>query len=240
MTRRNLRLLGASLSLAIVAVLTWPATVLGSPVEHPATPDAVELPHGEAHGGGIEWITPVFGGTGKLGLLWILVNFAVLMWLLEKLLFSKLRASTARKHDEAKTELTRATSAREKAEATLAEYETRLQKLETEIEGLVAEAKARAEADRLRIVEAAEVEAEQIKAAARAAAEREADAVRRRLEAEVVDRAVERAEAIIRQQIGPNDQRTMVDDFISRLGGVQLSGPAGAPKAGGAQGGPTA
>jgi F-type H+-transporting ATPase subunit b len=234
--------LRVSISLLAFAVLTWPATVFGAPVEHAGTPDAVELPHGEAHGGGIEWVTPVFGGSGKLGLLWILINFAVLMWLLEKLLFSKLRASTRRKHEDAKSELSRATTAREKAEATLAEYETRLKKLETEISGLLAEAKTRAEADRARIVEAARAEAAQIEVAARAAAEREADAVRRKLEAEVVDRAVERAEAIIRQQIGPSDQRTMVDDFITRLGGVQLSGHTGpaSSASGGAKGGPTA
>lgn len=234
MTKQHLRIARASLSLAATAVLMWPVTASAEPVEHAGQPSAVELPHGEAHGGGIEWVTPIFGGTGKLGLLWILINFAVLMYLLEKLLFSKLRASTARKHEDAKTELDRATTAREKAEATLAEYETRLQKLETEISELLAEAKTRAEADRTRIVEEAKVEAEQIKAAARAAAEREAESMRRDLEAEVVDRAVARAEALIKQQIGPSDQRAMVDDFIGRLAGVELSGPAGTAGKGGA------
>lgn len=234
MIKQHLRIAWASLSLGATALLMWPVTASAEPASHPGMPDAIEMPLGEEHGGGIEWVTPIFGGTGKLGLLWILVNFAVLMYLLEKLLFSKLRASTARKHEDAKTELDRATTAREKAEATLAEYETRLQKLETEISELLAEAKTRAEADRTRIVEEAKVEAEQIKAAARAAAEREAESMRRDLEAEVVDRAVARAEALIKQQIGPSDQRAMVDDFIGRLAGVELSGPAGTAGKGGA------
>ena len=37
---------------------------------------AVALANPEAEGhGGIEWITPVFGSTGKLGLVWIIISF---------------------------------------------------------------------------------------------------------------------------------------------------------------------
>jgi F-type H+-transporting ATPase subunit b len=206
----------AALSAALTATL-WPLYALAAPAaEH------VE-PGGEAHGGGIEWITPVFGHSGKLGLLWMLINFAALMWLLEKLLFSKLRARTRDKHDVAKTELMRATEAREKAEATLAEYETRLSGLEAEIAGLMKDARERAEAERERIVAEAHAEAEQIAASARAAADREAESRRRELEAEVVDRAVARAEAIIREQMGMADQRRMVDDFIGGLDQVELA-----------------
>lgn len=216
-----MRRVAAIVYVAAVTAALLPAAVLASPEGHP---DSLEAPRGEAHGAGIEWITPIFGNTGKLGLLWILLNFAVLMWLLEKLLFSKLRASTRRKHDEAATELQRATDARAKAESTLAEYESRLTGLESEIEGLLKEAKTRAEADRKRIVEEAETEAAQIKSSALAAAEREADARRRQLETEIVDRAVARAEALIRDRIGAPDQRKMVDDFIGRLDAVDFSG----------------
>ena len=67
----------------------------------------------------------------------------------------------------------------------------------------MADAKARAEADRKRIIEAAEQEAERIRAVAVAAAEREADVRRRQLEAELVDRAVARAEELLRKQFTP-------------------------------------
>lgn len=211
----------------LVATLA-PMLAAASPVEdgsgHGIDP-GVHGPAGEAHHGGyadIEWVTPVFGHDGKLGLVWILVNFAVLMWLLEKLLFSKLRASTKRKHEEAADALAKATSAREKAESTLAEYELRLSSLETEVDELIAEAKVRAEADRARIIEDAKKEAAAIKAGAEASAKREAESRLRALEAEVVGRAVERAEAMIRKEIGAADQRKMADDFIVRLAGVDF------------------
>lgn len=220
----NIRNALRTLALAIVTfVVLGPAHVLASPAETPEMAPHAEASHHAGYGD-IDWITPVFGHDGKLGLVWILVNFAVLMWLLEKLLFSKLRASTKRKHDEAAEALDHATAAREQAEAKLAEYEGRLSGLEKEIDGLVADAKERAEADRKRIVADAEREAEQIKQAARAAAERDAESRRRELEAEVVDRAIARAEAIIRQRIGAADQRKMADDFVARLDQVNFGG----------------
>jgi F-type H+-transporting ATPase subunit b len=214
-----------TLGFAAIAILA-PVIAAASPAAEAEGHDAAggHAAGAEAHGGyaDIEWFTPVFGHTGKVGLVWILINFAVLMWLLEKLLFSKLRASTKRKHEEARDELAKATSAREQAEATLAECEGRLTGLEQEIDGLIEEAKSRAEADRARIIEDAEREATAIKAAATASAEREAESRRRKLEAEVVERAIERAEAVIRKQIGAGDQRKMADEFIVGLADVDF------------------
>jgi ATP synthase F0 subunit b len=201
----------ASGSLLVATLVLLPLTALAAP---------------EAHGdhGGIEWVTPIVGHTGKLGLLWSLINFAVLLWILEKILFKPLRNRTRNKHDTVKAEIDRATTAREQAESVLAEYQGRLGRLDDEIAELLADAKAKAEADRTRIIEAAKREAEQITAAARATAEREAAARRRQLEAEIIDRAVARAEALLRQRITPADQRGMADRYVDQLGAVDFGG----------------
>ncbi|MCA9706824.1 MAG: ATP synthase F0 subunit B [Myxococcales bacterium] len=206
---------------AFVVAVVVPALAWASP--------AAEGGHGGGHGGEhagghLEWLTPVFGHTGSLGLVWILINFAVLMWILNKILFQPLINRTRDKHDAVKSEIDKATAAREEAESVLSEYKERLDRLDDEIAELMADAKRKAEADRKRILEAAEHEAEQIKAAAKAAAEREAGARRRQLEAEIVDRAVERAEALIRQGITPADQRGMVDRYVEQLGRVDFQG----------------
>lgn len=180
----------------------------------------------EAHGdhSGIEWVTPLFGHTGKLGLLWSFLNFAVLLWILEKILFKPLRSRTRDKHDTVKAEIDKATAARKEAESVLAEYRGRIDRLDAEIEALLADAKAKAEADRTRIIEAAKREAEQITATATATAEREAAARRRQLEAEIVERAVERAEALLRSKITPADQQGMVDRYVEQLAAVDFGG----------------
>ncbi len=199
-----------------VALALVPTSVLASPPS--ATPPSHEP--SEHGGGGIVWISPIFGNTGKTGLLWILINFAVLMWILEKLLFSKLRKSTAVKHDTIKGELDKATAARKEAETLLGDMKAKLAGLDAEAKELQADAKSRAEADRKRIVEAAEKEAERIRAAAIAAAEREADVRRRQLEAELVDRAIVRAEELLRKQFTPSDQARMVDDYVNQVSAV--------------------
>lgn len=192
--------------------------------------DEAVTEHAEEHAGshgheeGIVWVSDVFGNEGKTGLLFILFNFAVLLYLLNRILFKPLRERTHAKHAAVKSELEHATAAHEEARAMVDEYRDKLDGLNKEAESLMKDARERAEADRKRIIEAAEREAEQIKAAAQAAAERDAESHRSRLEAEVVDRAVERAEKILRERIGPADQRTMVDDFVARLGTVDFSG----------------
>jgi ATP synthase F0 subunit b len=210
-------------SLVVAAIPQW---VLAAPpagfekpdhaIDHAANPGAHET--------GIQWISPIFGNEGKMGLLWILINFAVLMYLLERLLFSKLRARTAEKSDAIKSELDRATAARKAAEEVMTSARGRLDKLDAEVKTILDEAKERAAADRDRIVAAAEVEAERIKAAARAGAEREAEQRRRELEAEIVDAAVARAEVILRGRIGAADHARMVDDFVGQVASAPMPG----------------
>lgn len=232
-TLSNVRDAGRKWAFVALAVLcTWPlAAFAGAPHAEAEPGELAEVAHAAAEHGaghapdtGIEWVTPIFGNTGKLGLLWAFINFAVLLWILEKILFKPLRNRTSAKHDAVKSEIDKATSAREQAESVLAEYRARLDGLDKEIDGLLADAKAKAEADRVRIIEAAKLEAEQITASAVATAEREAASRRRQLESEVVDRAVARAEALLRERINPTDQRSMVDRYVDQLGALDFGG----------------
>lgn len=205
-------------TVAFTVPLLLPMVALAAPAGDPSGA------HGAGHDEGIVWISPVFGNTGKMGLVWILLNFAVLMWLLEKLLFSKLRAKTAAKSDAIKSELDRASAARKAAESIMSDVRSRLAKLDGEVGEILDEAKARAEADRTRIIEAAQAEAERITASARAGAEREAELRRREVEAEILEAAVARAEVMLRARIGAADQTRMVDDFVTQLAKAPLGG----------------
>ena len=210
---------GSTLWLAAWLSVLVPASAWATPAI-----EGEELVTEEAHGGGIEWITPIIGHEGKTGLVWLLINFAVLMFLLERLLFRKLRAQTRERHDDVKSELAKATQARSEAEGVMREYRQRMEKLDDELAQLQADAKRKAEADREAIIADAEREAERILAAATSAAEREAESRRRAIENEIVDRAVERAETILREKLTPTDQKRMLDDYVTRLAGVDFSG----------------
>jgi len=220
-------------TLVALAVWSLSSIALAAPAPHgPPAPGPAPEPAGHGghgHDGGIEWITPLFGSDGKIGLVWMLINFGVLLWVLEKLLFSKLRARTAVKHDTIKGELDKAKAARKEAESVLADVRGKLDGLKATVAEIEGEAKARAEVDRKRVIDAAEREADRIKDAARASAERDAELRRRQLEAEVVQRAVARAEELIRARIDVMDQKRMVDEFVGQIPKADLGKSDAAP-----------
>jgi len=180
--------------------------------------------HDEAHESGIRWVSPILGNEGKTGVVWLLINFAALMWILNRLLFTPLRNRQASEHGRVKAELQEATSARQEAEAVIREYRGRMERVDAEVAELLAQAKARAEADRAQVLADAQREAHRIRAAAAAAAERDAEAARRAIEAEVLDRAIARAESLLRERIRPSDQQRLLEDYLQRLDQVDLRG----------------
>ncbi|MGH1348286.1 MAG: hypothetical protein ACRBN8_42415 [Nannocystales bacterium] len=211
---------------AVAASFLLPALAYAAAPAHGAPEGHADAGgHADAHDGGIVFFNDPFAGEEKTGILWLLINFAALMFILNKLLFIPLRKKTAAKHDDIKASLEKATAAHDEASSIIAEYRGRMEKLDDEIAELKADAKKRAENDRKSIIEAAEAEAQRIKDSAKAAAERDAEGRRKALENEILDRALERAEAAIRKTIAAGDQRRMVDDYVQGLGGMKLGSP---------------
>lgn len=177
-----------------------------------------------AFGAEIEWFGPIAGSTRGVGLAYVLLNFAVLVWILDRLMFSKLRSRTVERHEQIKSELEQATSAREEADALLARFRDRLDRLDAETEELKQAAREQAEAERKRIIELAQAEAERIRAVAKATADREAQARIREIEAEAIDRAVERAEAVLRERLADADQNRLFDDYVAQVAKASMGG----------------
>ncbi len=202
---------------AAVAVLAVPALVLAAP----------EADHG--HEGGLRLIgplSPMFSGEAdaRPGLAWILINFAIFLWILDRLLFRPLRARTAEKYGTVREQVAAAKQARQRAETLMAEYEERMKRVDDEVEALLADARKRAEADRERILAEANAEADRIRKEAEHAAEREAKRILRELQAEIVDRAVERAEAALRRTITPADETRLRARFVEQLERTTIGG----------------
>lgn len=209
---------------AVAASFLLPAIAYAAAPAHGAAEGHADA-HAGGHDGGIVFFNNPFAGEEKTGILWLFINFAALMFILNKLLFVPLRRKTAAKHDDIKASLEKATAAHTEAESIISEYRGRMEKLDDEIAELKANAKKRAESDRKSIIEAAEAEAQRIKDSAKAAAERDAEGRRKALENEILDRALERAEVAIRKTIAAGDQRRMVDDYVQGLGGMKLGSP---------------
>ncbi|HFE45136.1 MAG TPA: hypothetical protein ENJ18_06520 [Nannocystis exedens] len=184
-----------------------------------------EAGHG-GHEGGITLFNWPSDADPRIGLVWLLINFAVLLVLIHKLLWRSLVASNHVRHDTIKRELEEATRARETAESVVREFKAKIESFESERQGLLEAARTAAEADRKRIVAEAEDEAAKIVEVATAVAEREADLRRSEVESEIVGKAVERARELLLTTFNDADQRRLVDTYAADVAATSLKGGA--------------
>jgi F-type H+-transporting ATPase subunit b len=222
------------LSTVCAAIAAFALTSMGPlSIALASPPHAEEAGHGAGHGAeghatGIKWLGDGFlggpGADGRTGFLIILINFVVLMMILNKILFRNLKLANAEKSDTIRLELERATRARSEAESLVQQYETKLAALEAEVASIRAAANASAEAERARIIADAHEQANTIKLAAERAAEREATRFRVEIEREIVEQAMARAEASIRASFGPADQRRLVDAWVDEVSATTIGG----------------
>lgn len=103
------------------------------------------------------------------------------------------------------------------AEKKLAEYEARFRNLEQESEMIVEDYIKQGEDAKKRILEEAEAQAEKLEDMAKRNIEQEFKAAKAALKQEVVDRAMEQAEALIKKSITTQDQNRLVDEYLKKV-----------------------
>lgn len=178
--------------------------------------------HGEAaggHGAGITWFNWPGVEDQRVGFAYLIINFLVLAFLIHRLIIRKLVADNAARHDTIKTQVTAAQQAMAEAESVLSDYKRRVDRLDQETREILEQARVSAETDRQRLIAEARTEVERFKAQAQAAIQREVQTRRQEVEAEVLDRAISRAEALLRARFTDADQVRMVDDYAVEVAG---------------------
>lgn len=161
-----------------------------------------------------------------VGIGYMLINFLVLLVILNQLIFKPLRKKHQARSEKIKEELERATKAREDAEELLKKSQARFEAIEQESTEILDSARNRAEQTSRRLIEKAEQDAQAIREGAEQFAKRNAARVRAEIEAEVAQRALEKAESTIRANFGAQDQSRMIDAYIQEVGQLNLGGPA--------------
>jgi len=150
-------------------------------------------------------------------LVWQAVNLLLLLGVLVYLTRKPIQDFFRGRHEQVKTELSAAAGVLSDAEARLAEWQARADRLESEVEDIKRAARERAEAESRRILADAEASAERIRRDAGAAVEQEVARAREELRAEAADLATRLAADLLRQHVSDNDQRKLVDEFVSRV-----------------------
>jgi F-type H+-transporting ATPase subunit b len=147
----------------------------------------------------------------------MLANFAILMWLLIKYLWPAGQKVAAERHDAIKNALEEAAKLREQAKQKLAEYEARVKGLDDEIKKLVDGIRADADADKARIFEQAKAQSAQLKKEAEQRIAAEIELARTALTKEVTIAATQAAEKLLKDKVTADDQRGLVTTFIKNV-----------------------
>jgi F-type H+-transporting ATPase subunit b len=147
----------------------------------------------------------------------MLINFAIFLGILSRLLFKPLKAMAASRHEEIRRNLDAASKLRAEAEAKLREYEDKVKNVDAEIDSLVAQLRAEAEAEKARIIANAEAEAQRLRADAQKQIDSELARVRAELKSQLVETVVATAESILTKNIGADDHRKMAERYVADL-----------------------
>ena len=200
------------------------------PAEAPAEHGEAHGEHHEAHGGHhhagiVNWWSLDYGPTAKdpehrewpapFG--FALINFAVFMLILRKLAWKPLKSYVVERHEGIKRELTEAARLRSEADAKLKQYESKLLGLEAEIDKLVSGIRQEAEAERARMIAAAEDQARRTKTEADRQITVEIERARAMLKERVVTLAVAAAEELLSKQMTSEDKNRIADRYVGAL-----------------------
>lgn len=151
-----------------------------------------------------------------------LLNFAILLVLIAKYGAPLARKTAQERHDLIKTALDDAAKLRAQAEAKLADYDKRIQNVDTEIKALVDGIRADADADKARILAQAEAQSQQMKRDAEIRIAAEILLARATLTREITVAATKATETLVQQKLTPTDQDQLVGQFITDMAANKL------------------
>ncbi|MGQ9897382.1 MAG: F0F1 ATP synthase subunit B family protein [Acidobacteriota bacterium] len=145
------------------------------------------------------------------------LNFMIYAGLLAGLLAKPIAEGLRKRAQNIREALDQAGQERMLAETKLRELEERFARLESELAAIRQQAERDAQAEYQRIIAAAEADAERFQRLARMEIEGARQSAQLELQAFAASKAVELAEALIRQELSPPDQARLVASYTSQL-----------------------
>lgn len=156
-------------------------------------------------------------GGGWMTMVWHAVNLVILLFLIIKFAGKGVKAALVTNAESVTREIDEASKLHAQAQSMLDEYEAKMKGLDGELETLRTQYREQGEAEKAKLIAEGQAEAQRLKSEAERAAQNEYARLRARLEAEVIDRAIDAAEELIKAKMTPADQRRMTAEYLSRL-----------------------
>jgi F-type H+-transporting ATPase subunit b len=154
-------------------------------------------------------------------LLWRVLNFAILLIVLVKVLAKPIANGLRARQQSIKDEFADLEERKTEADTAYQMYEEKLASIDQEISEIIQSAVAQGEAEKKRIIEEANRAAEDIKRQAEMAIQHELVEAKLKLREEVANQAVGMAEELIRKNLHDSDQVKIIEDYLAKVGTVQ-------------------
>ena len=150
-------------------------------------------------------------------LLWGAIAFVLVLFILTKFAFPKLRETVETREKKIQEDLENAEKAKSDAQGKLDEYKEKLAEARSESNKIIEEARQQAEGVRSDLVEKAQAEAEQIVARTQEQIEAERNRTVQELQGTIADLSIELAEKVVGRSLDDKSQREMVDAYIKEV-----------------------
>ena len=157
-------------------------------------------------------------------LLWGAVAFLIVLWVLNKFAFPKLREAVEAREKQIQGDLEAAERAKTEAQQAKANYDKQIADARAEANRIIEEARQSAEDVRKDLIAKAEREAEQIQARASEQLEAERNRAVTELQSTVGDLAIELAEKVVGRALDQGTHRELVDAYIKEVGTMSGNG----------------
>jgi F-type H+-transporting ATPase subunit b len=151
-------------------------------------------------------------------LLWGLICFVVVLAVLWKVAFPRLRQAIEARENKIQGDLEDAEKAKNEAQKQLDEYKEQLADARSEANRIIEEARQQAEQVRRDVTEKAEKEAEAIVARAQEQIQAERTRTVQELQGQIADLSIELAEKVVGRSLDDSSQRELVDAYIREVG----------------------
>ena len=153
-------------------------------------------------------------------LIWGAIAFAIVLGVLSKIAFPRLRQAVEEREKKIQQELESAEKTKQEAQGQLDEYKQQVAEARSEANRIIEEARQQAEQVRRDLTEKAQAEADQIVARAQEQIDAERSRTVQELQGTIADLSIELAEKVVGRSLDAESQRDMVDAYIREVGGM--------------------
>jgi F-type H+-transporting ATPase subunit b len=157
------------------------------------------------------------GQTPAMNFAWRLLNIAVFVGILYKLVGKKAKAFFTGRRDGIRTELDDLEARKTEAELRLTEVKQRIANLDAEREAILRESKAQAEQIKAAILAEAHAQAEQVREQALRAAENEGKVALEQLRAALADEITAAAEALLQSKLDGARHEKLINNSLTKV-----------------------